>query len=196
MPPNTLTFELVSGPGGLTVSTNGVISWTPNEAQGPSTNTVTVRVFDDGVPSLSATNSFTLTVNETNSAPMLTLPADQTIDELVPWSTNATAADADLPPNTLTFELVSGPSGLTVSTNGVISWTPDEAQGPSTNTVTVRVFDDGAPSLSATNSFTLTVNETNSAPTLTLPARPDHQRAGACGPPTPPRRMPTCRPTR
>ena len=44
---------------------------------------VTVRVFDNGAPSLSATNSFTLTVNETNSAPMLTLPADQTINELV-----------------------------------------------------------------------------------------------------------------
>ena len=264
LPPNTLTFELVSGPGGLTVSTNGVISWTPDEAQGPSTNTVTVRVlddgapslsttnsftltvnetnsaptltlpadqtinelvlwttnataadadsaaqhadvragvrarradgehqrgdqldarprrraqapirspsacFDDGAPSLSATNSFTLTVTETNSAPTLTLPADQTINELVPWTTNATAADADLPPNTLTFELVSGPGGLTVSTNGVISWTPNEAQGPSTNTVTVRVFDDGAPSLSATNSFTLTVNEVNSAPVLPI----------------------------
>ena len=140
----------MSGPGGLTVSTNGVISWTPGEAQGPSTNTVTVRVLDDGGPSLSATNSFTLTVSEMNSAPTLTLPANQTINELALWTTNATAADADLPSNTLTFELVSGPSGLTVSTNGVISWTPTEAQGPGTNTVTVRVFDNGAPSLSAT----------------------------------------------
>ncbi len=169
-PPNTLTFELVSGPSGLTVSSGGLISWTPTEAQGPSTNTVTVRVFDDGAPSLSATNSFTLTVNEVNSAPVLTLPADQTIDELVPWSANATATDTDPPTNTLTFELVSGPGGLTVSSGGLISWTPTEAQGPSTNTVTVRVFDDGAPSLSATNSFTLTVNEVNSAPVLTLPA--------------------------
>ncbi len=127
-PPNTLTFELVSGPGGLTVSSGGLISWTPTEAQGPSTNTVTVRVFDDGAPSLSATNSFTLTVNEVNSAPVLTLPADQTIDELVPWSANATAIDTDPPPNTLTFELVSGPGGLTVGSGGLISWTPTEAK--------------------------------------------------------------------
>ncbi len=168
-PPNALTFELVSGPTGLTVSHTGLISWTPTEAQGPSTNTVTVRVFDDGTPSLSATNSFTVTVREVNSAPILMLPPDQTIDELSLWTTNATGVDTDSPPNTLTFELVSGPSGLTVSTNGVIAWTPTEAQGPSTNTVTVRVFDNGSPVLSATNSFTVTVREVNSAPALTLP---------------------------
>ena len=169
LPPNNLTFALVSGPNGLTVNSNGVISWTPSEAQGPSTNVVTVRVYDDGTPSMSATNSFTLTVSEVNSAPVLTLPPNQTINELALWTANATAIDTDLPPNILTFELVSGPSGLTVSSNGVISWQPTEAQGPSTNTVTIRVYDDGTPSLSMTNSFVLTVNEVNSAPMLTLP---------------------------
>jgi large repetitive protein len=168
LPPNALTFELVSGPSGLTVSTNGLISWIPTEAQGPSTNVVTVRVFDNGMPSLSATNSFTLTVNEMNSAPTLTLPANQTINELMLWTTNATAVDADLPPDTLTFELVSGPSGLIVSTNGLISWAPTEAQGPSTNVVTLRVSDNGVPSLSATNTFTLTVNEVNTPPVLPI----------------------------
>jgi hypothetical protein len=168
-PPNTLTFELVSGPAGLTVSSNGVIAWTPTEAQGPSTNTVTVRVFDDGTPSLSATNSFTLTVGEVNSAPVLTLPPDQTIPELTLWTTNASAVDTDSPPNAITFELVAGPAGLTVSSNGVIAWTPDESQGPGTNVVTLRAFDDGSPSLSVTNSFTLVVSEVNSTPSLTTP---------------------------
>ena len=169
-PTNTLTFELVSGPSGLTVSPAGLIGWTPNEDQGPGTNLVTVRVFDDGSPSLATTNSFTLTVNEVNSAPGLTVPADQTIDELAAWTANATASDSDQPTNTLTFELVSGPSGLTVSPAGLIGWTPNEDQGPGTNLVTVRVFDDGSPSLATTNSFTLTVNEVNSAPGLTVPA--------------------------
>ncbi len=171
-PPNSLTFELVSGPAGLTVTTNGAISWTPGEAQGPGNYTVTVRVYDGGQPSLSDTNSFNLTVNEVNSAPILTLPANQTINELAPWTGNATAVDTDSPPNTLTFELVTGPSGLTVGSNGLISWTPTEAQGPSTNTVTIRVYDDGTPRLSMTNSFTITVNEVNSAPILTLPSNP------------------------
>ncbi len=168
-PPNTVTFELVSGPGGLTVSAGGLISWTPSETQGPSTNVVQIRVFDNGTPSLSVTNNFTLTVAEINTAPALTLPVDQTINEMVAWTGNATGVDTDSPPNTLTFELVSGPSGLTVSSNGVINWTPTEAQGPSTNMITVRVYDDGQPSLSATNSFVLTVVEVNKAPSLTLP---------------------------
>ena len=61
---------------------------------------------DNGTPALSDTNSFTLTVNEVNVAPVLTVPASQTISELVAFSANATATDADLPAQTLTFALV------------------------------------------------------------------------------------------
>src|SRR5436309_2609696 len=169
VPANTLTFALVSGPSGLTVSTSGAIAWTPSEAQGPSTNTVTVRVFDNGTPSMSATNSFQVIVTEVNTQPTLTVPGTQTIGEQTLLSVNATATDGDVPANTLTFALVSGPSGLTVSTSGAIAWTPSEAQGPSTNTVTVRVFDNGTPSMSATNSFQVIVTEVNTQPTLTVP---------------------------
>src|SRR5207244_5573456 len=119
---------------------------------------------------LTDSKSFTVVVNEVNTAPVLTMPANQTINELTTLNVSATATDADLPANTLTFALVSGPAGLTVAANGAIAWTPSEAQGPSTNVVTVRVFDDGTPSLSATNSFTVVVNEVNTAPVLTMPA--------------------------
>src|SRR6185503_10209557 len=109
---------------------------------------------DDGVPTgLTDTKSFSVTVNDVNNAPVLTVPGPQTIAEQSALSVNATATDSDPPPDTLTFALVSGPTGLTVSAAGAIAWTPNEAQGPSTNTVTVRVFDNGSPSLSATNSF-------------------------------------------
>src|SRR5207249_4935884 len=98
-------------------------------------------------------------------APALTVPADQTLDELTTLSVSASAADSDLPTNTLTFTLVSSPTGMTIdSSSGAISWTPTEAQGPSTNTVTVRVTDNGSPVLSDTKSFTVTVREVNSAP--------------------------------
>ncbi len=171
LPTNTLTFALVSGPVGLTVAPNGAISWTPTEAQGPSTNVVTVQVTDNGSPNLSNTNSFTLIVNEVNVAPVLTLPADATINGQTPYSSAATATDADIPANNLTFALVSGPTGLTVSTNGAIAWTPTGDQVPSTNTVTIRVTDDGSPNLSDTNTYTLIVSVANSntAPVLTVP---------------------------
>jgi hypothetical protein len=166
LPANTLTFELVSGPGGVAVSSGGAINWTPTEAQGPGVYPVSVRVLDNGTPSLSHTQSFTLTVNEVNVAPALTLPADATNDELVAYSADATATDSDLPANTLTFELLSGPNGLTVSSAGAINWTPTEAQGPGGYPISVRVFDNGSPSLSQTQTFTLTVNEVNLAPQL------------------------------
>ena len=170
-PANTLTFELVSGPPGVAVNpTTGVLSWTPTEAQGPSTNTIRVKVTDNGAPPLSATNSFTVVVNEVNSAPVLTVPTDQRINEQSTLVVTNTATDPDVPANTLTFALVSGPLGVAVdSTTGVLTWTPTEVQGPNTNTITIKVTDNGTPSLSATNSFTVVVNEVNSAPVLTVP---------------------------
>jgi len=147
----------VSGPAGLTVAANGAIAWTPSEAQGPSTNVVTVRVFDDGTPSLSATNSFTVVMNEVNSAPVLTVPAPQTIRVGATLIATNTAVDADLPANLLTFSLVSAPAGMLIdSTTGVVTWTPPVSQQSSTNVVTVRVTDNGQPPFSDTKSFSVT----------------------------------------
>src|SRR5213079_567710 len=69
----------------------GAISWTPTEAQGPSTNAVSVSVTDNGVPALSVTNTFTVIVNEVNNAPVLTVPANQTINEQT--TLNVSASD-------------------------------------------------------------------------------------------------------
>ena len=112
---------------------------------------------DDGSPPLSTTNNYTIFVNEVNLAPVLTLPPGTNIIDSALYTATATATDPDLPANTLTFALVSGPAGLTVSGGGAISWTPTGAQSPSTNTVTIRVTDNGSPNLSDTNSYTLTV---------------------------------------
>src|SRR5262249_18708290 len=117
IPANSLTFSFVSAPAGMTINTNtGAISWTPTEAQGPSTNTVTVRVTDDGSPNLSHTKSFNAIVNEVNSPPVLTVPSDQTINELTTLNVSASATDPDIPVNILTFSLVSAPSGMTINT--------------------------------------------------------------------------------
>jgi len=176
IPTNPLTYALLNAPTGAVIDTNGVITWTPTEAQGPSTNTFTTVVTDTNMwavntQSFTVTNTFTVVVNEINVAPMLTVPTNQTINELTLYTNNATATDADIPANALTFALVSGPTNLTVSPSGAISWTPSEAQGPSTNVVQIVVTDFNpwavnAQHLSATNSFTLTINEVNAAPVL------------------------------
>ena len=165
LPPNTLSFSLISGPPGLTVSPTGIVNWTPAEDQGPSSPTVTVRVTDNGNPILNGTNSFVVAVSETNAPPTFQSIADATIDELTLLSFSITATDPDIPANSLTYGLVSGPNGLSVSGAGLVTWTPTEAQGPSTNLVLVRAFDNGVPSGSVTNQFTVIVREVNTAPT-------------------------------
>src|SRR5207302_1417169 len=129
-----------------------------------------MRVADNTALHFRPMHCCTVVVREVNSAPVLMVPADQTINELSALVVTNTASDADLPANTLSFGLVSAPTGVLLDANtGVLTWTPTEAQGPSTNLITVRVTDNGAPPLSATNSFTVVVREVNSAPALSLP---------------------------
>src|SRR5207244_1853346 len=111
LPANTLTFSLVSAPAGVNLNpSSGVLSWTPTDAQGPSTNLITVRVTDNGAPHLSDTISLPDALPNSNSAPVLTVPTDQTVAELSTLTVTNTASDADLPANTLTFSLVSAPA--------------------------------------------------------------------------------------
>src|SRR5205814_5583661 len=50
------------------------------------------------------------------------------------------------------------PSGATLNpTTGVFSWMPTAAQGPATNTVTIRVTDNGPPPLADAKTFTIIV---------------------------------------
>src|SRR5678815_795106 len=84
----------------------GLFSWTPSEAQGPSTNNIQVRVSDNGSPSLTTTQILTIFVTEVNSAPMLTNPGSVTIDELKGYTNFLVATDSDIPVNTVTFAIV------------------------------------------------------------------------------------------
>src|SRR5205823_2266039 len=123
LPANLLSYQLVAPPAGMTIDINGVITWTPAEVQGPSTNVITTIVTDNGVPPLSATNTFTVLVNEVNSAPALPVQTSVTMAELALLTVTNTASDSDLPANLLSYQLVSPPAGATIDANGVITWT-------------------------------------------------------------------------
>jgi hypothetical protein len=154
IPANVLTYQLVNPPAGASIDARGVITWEPSEAQGRSTNMLTTVVTDDGVPSLSATNTFKVIVTEVNRAPVLSVPDNQTITELSTLMVTNTASDSDLPANTLTFSLVLPPAGISIdSGSGVLTWTPAETQGQSTNVISVKVTDNGTPALSDNKSF-------------------------------------------
>src|SRR6185369_994440 len=171
VPVQSLSFSLDPGaPVGATIDpVTGVFTWTPGEAQGPSTNIILVRVTDSGSPAASATQPVTITVTEVNTQPVLANPGPLTIDEGKLFTYQLSATDSDLPTNRLSFSTFGAiPSGLIVnSLSGILSWTPIEAQGPSTNLVTVRVSDNGSPSMNMTQQFTIVVSEVNIAPVLT-----------------------------
>jgi len=170
VPAQTLTFSLDSGaPIGAGIhAISGHFTWIPTEAQGPGAYPVTIRVTDNGLPSLSATQSITITVNEVNNAPLLAPLISRTVNEGSLLLVTNSASDPDTGPQSLTFSLEPGaPNGLTIDPGtGLIQWTPDEAQGPGTYAVGVRVTDDGDPPQSDSKTLTIFVVEVNTPPVL------------------------------
>lgn len=166
LPANGLTYSLVVGPSGASLSPTGSFTWTPGETDGGSTVPVTVRVTDNGTPALSADRSFQIAVAEVNEAPSITAVAPVTIPEMSPWSMPLAATDSDLPANTFTWALLAGPAGVSVSPLGEIAWTPTEAQGPASYTVSVQVTDNGSPAATDTLDITVNVSEINRQPSI------------------------------
>jgi hypothetical protein len=163
IPANALTFSLLNAPQGMTINpATGAIAWTPTEAQGPSTNMIAVVVTDfnplaANAQHLSVTDSFTVIVREVNSAPTLQSITNQTVHFGNLLSVQASASDSDIPANVLTFSLDQPPQGMVINAaTGLITWTPLLTQ-VGTFPVTVRVTDNGVPSLSATTTFNVTV---------------------------------------
>src|SRR5262249_59400344 len=98
-------------------------------------NTIEVGETDDGTRNMSLTNSFIVTVREVNSAPVLTVPTNQVIDELTLLSVSASATDSDIPTNTLTFSLIAPPAGMSINpTKDRKSVVPGKSEGLSTHT--------------------------------------------------------------
>lgn len=166
-PPQPVSFALVSGPPSASIDAqSGLFTWTPGEADGPGTYTVTVRASDAGSPSLCAVASFRVVVAEVNQPPQLAPIADRQVAELETLMLAAAAVDFDLPAQTLSYSLESGaPDGATIHpSTGLLIWTPSEAQGPGTYSITVVVRDDGAAALESRTTLLINVTETNQPP--------------------------------
>lgn len=154
----------VDGPAGMTIDSSGVVRWTPGELDGGNSYAVDVQA-DNG--SSTATTSFTVNAIETNTPPTITDRPDQNVDEGGSVSVDFDASDPDIPVQTLTFSLVSGPAGSTVnSVTGLFEWTTNESHGPGTFPVTVRVRDNGDGLLTDETTFNVVVAEVNLAPTV------------------------------
>lgn len=167
-PSDQLRFSLDAAPTGATIDPiSGAFNWSPSEADGPGSFTVTVRVRELNDSTFFDTESFTITVLEVNQAPDMANIPDQTAMEGTLVTFQASATDADLPANQLSFSLTNPPDGATIDpATGIFSWTPNESFGGNTVPISILVSDNGSPALSDSITVNITVNEVNEAPAL------------------------------
>lgn len=152
-----LTFERGQGPEGFLVSREGLVSWRPSSAQGPGNYWAEIRVTDSGTPAKSVTKVLQVQVVAKNEPPTPAVPVDRTVPAGTQFTLALTASDPDLPSQPLRFRLLSGPAGMTVSTNGQLSWKAPAATKPAIPQTIKFEVSDGTAAVSG--SFRLTVAE-------------------------------------
>lgn len=144
-------------------SVTGATSATLTIPSATATNAGTYSVVVTTSAGSVTSSNATLTVNPPpNSPPVFTAPISGTnfaINVGVNLAVACPATDSDTPAQTLTYALLTGPSGAAVdSGTGNFTWRPTVSQAGLTNSVSVAVTDNGIPNLSATNNFSVTVN--------------------------------------
>ncbi|MCU8017565.1 Ig-like domain-containing protein [Shewanella sp. SM72] len=162
---DVLTLSAITKPSWLSFNAaTGVLSGTPTNADVGS-HPVTLRVRDtDG---LTADQSFMVIVTNVNDAPVISSPAITTATQDIAYSYTVIATDLDVGA-VLTLSVVTKPSWLSFNAvTGLLSGTPSNADVGS-HAVLLRVTD--ADGLTADQSFSITVTNSNDAPTITSTA--------------------------
>jgi MYXO-CTERM domain-containing protein len=120
---------------------------------------VLVSVTDRG--NNDAVTTAIVAVEVRNVAPTLNGGADATVEEQADFERNLAGQETDPGDlDTHTFSLVSGPAGMTVSSEGLVEWTPDFAD-EGENDVVVRVTDSDGASGDASFVVTVTIIDEN-----------------------------------
>ncbi len=160
-PGDSLTYSLDTKPSGMTIDpVTGLIQWTPGNAQVGVQNVV-VRVTDKAGASM--TQTFQITVANVNNPPRIVSTAVTTATESLPYSYQVQVFDPDVG-DTASYFLDTAPTGMSITADGLIQWTPTAAQIGVQN-VTIQVRDKAGAA--ATQSFPVTVAELNRPPQIT-----------------------------
>jgi uncharacterized delta-60 repeat protein len=157
-----LSYSLTTAPAGMTISQSGNITWVPTTSQSGD-NPVTVQVSDRSLAA-PASQPFTITVSQYNVPNITAIPA-QTASEGVLFSYQVVAA-APLG-GTLTYSLSGAPAGMSISSSGLITWTPATGQGANGMPVTVRVQAGIISANSSTQTFNISAPFISSSPGTT-----------------------------
>lgn len=181
---NTNPSLFAAGP---TVSSSGQLSFTPaTNANGSATITIVLKDSGgtaNGGLDTSAPQTFTITVTSVNDAPSFTKGANQTPSEdsgpltFANWATAISPGPADESGQTVTFQIVSNSNTAlfavapAISATGTLTYTP-AADANGAATITINLKDNGGTAnggldTSSSQSFTITVNAVNDAPSFT-----------------------------
>ncbi|MCX7420895.1 MAG: cadherin domain-containing protein, partial [Planctomycetia bacterium] len=170
---NTVTYSLTSNPGGLfTIDpTTGVVTTAAainRETVGAS---VTIQVTATSADTSTAAQTFTILINDLNefavSTPVDTNATTNAVNENVALGTTvgltAFASDADATTNTVTYSLTSNPGSLfTIDpTTGVVTTAAAINRETVGASVTIQVTATSADTSTATQNFTILINDLN-----------------------------------
>ena len=159
--PSGVTATFATNP--ITGGTN-TLTFTASNTVTSGTSNVTITATS-GLISHTTTIALTLNaVTPSNTPPTLAAITNRTVNVGQAVAFLANAMDTDLPPQTLTFALLASATNATLNANsGAFSFRPLVTQANSTNNFTLKVSDNGTPSLSATQSFSVIVNPLSAA---------------------------------
>lgn len=122
---DAVAFSLVSGPAGMSINSNGLVTWFPTSDQ-IGRNAVTLQA-DDGLGG-TATQTFEINVTQTigNHAPIIVSEPTTAIlvDQTYSYPVHAVDGDNDAPQ----FSLTTAPAGMTIDRQtGQLDWDPRSA---------------------------------------------------------------------
>ncbi len=175
-----VSFAVTAGtdpvPAGLIVDGSNNVVWTPDEATGPATINLTVQATDSF--GLTSSAALVIEVGEVNAAPSISGISSVTVQAGDPVASLLfSAADVDLPANTLTFSAVGLPAGASIdAATGELVFAIPATTAPGTTTSTIIVTDNGSPTRSATLQLDWNITApptTTAAPTTTTTLAPN-----------------------
>ncbi|MBT4059036.1 MAG: hypothetical protein HOE69_01850 [Euryarchaeota archaeon] len=151
---DTLTFSIVNGPAGSSINNvSGLIYWTPTSI---GSQLFDVMVEDEH----GLSHNLSFVVMATNDAPIPASLAAQQIGVGQTYTDSLSATDSE--GHSTMWGMRSGPTGLTIATSGLTSWTP-AANQVGIHTVIAEVAD----SYGETSVMWWTIEVMNTAPSVT-----------------------------
>ncbi|MEO1617892.1 MAG: putative Ig domain-containing protein, partial [Planctomycetota bacterium] len=160
-----LTFSLLNGPSGMTITPEGRVRWTPSSEDVGRTGSYGVRVIDGRGGSDSATFTYHVDLNaiNENQPPDITSQPRLKTQATRPYAYNVDAIDPEF--DAISYSLQTGPAGMSIDpVTGILQFTPTLNQ-LGDHTVTVVATD--SVGASDSQSFQLFVMRGDAAPQIT-----------------------------